>query len=60
MSRMLRVAVLGLGALVLGLWLAACQGAGAQGPACAAPEPICAARAADLAAIRGFGAGNSP
>ncbi len=49
-----------LGAIALGLWLAAWQGAGAQGPACAAPEPVCAARAADLAAIRGFGAGNSP
>ncbi len=49
-----------LGALVLGLSLAAWQGAGAKDSACAAPEPVCAARAADLAAIRDFGAGKSP
>ncbi len=49
MSRPLHVAVLGLGALVLGLWLVAWQGAGAQEPACAAPAPVCAARAAVFA-----------
>ncbi len=38
-----------LGALVLGLWLAAWQGAAAQEPACAAPAPVCAARAAVFA-----------
>ena len=38
-----------LGALALGLWLAAWQGAGAQEPACAAPAPVCAARAAVFA-----------
>ncbi len=49
MSRPPHVAVLGLGALVLGLWLAAWQGAGAQGPPCTAPAPVCAARAAVFA-----------
>ena len=38
-----------LGALVLALWLAAWQGAGAQVPACAAPEPVCAALGAVFA-----------
>ncbi len=34
-----------LGAIAVALWLAAWHGAGAQEPACAAPEPVCAARA---------------
>ncbi len=38
-----------LGTIAVALWLAAWHGAGAQGPACTAPEPVCAARAAVFA-----------
>ncbi len=38
-----------LGAIAVALWLAAWQGAGAQEPACAAPEPVCAALGAVFA-----------